>query len=223
VFDAATGNRVKRIDLGACGTLLTGVSEAGYLVVEPSDDGVPTCYAGNNPVYEGDVGRAVALVDPATGRARTVAPDNLGDAMVSRDGRVLAYTNTDNYAVLVDLPTGTERVRVHAPTAFPVQVGLFRALSPDGALALYGDRPQIVVDTATGKVVHALHAGEGENSDRPSPVAGRSPTPPVAMRCCGHGTLTPAPSCSPCPASPVARCFRPPTGASWWWTSRPAW
>jgi WD40 repeat protein len=163
VFEAATGKPIEKIDVGPCGTLLTGVSAAGYLIVEPSAEGVPTCYAGDNPVYEGDFGRAVALVDPTTGTARTVAEDNLGDVMVSRDGRVLAYSSTDEFAVLVDLATGAERVRVHAPTTFPQLSGLFRAISADGALALFGDRPEFVIDTATGKEVASLRAGEGEN------------------------------------------------------------
>ena len=161
-FDAQTGAPLARLDAGPCGAPLTGVSAAGYLAIRLPDDAAPTCFG------EADAAQAASIIprtdvfDPTSGEWRTVVESDPSDGMVSRDGSVLAYTTPDNDAVMIDLTTGEERSRVPPGEAFPQDVGRFRAISPDGSHAIYGDRPPVLVETATGKAVASLSAGAGE-------------------------------------------------------------
>ena len=76
VFDAATGRQVNRIDMGACGTLVTGVSAAGYLALLPPDDAA-RCYGSRESGSRLLARRSRHRRCPAGGQA------NLGDAKVS--------------------------------------------------------------------------------------------------------------------------------------------
>ena len=122
VFDAATGRQVDQIDMGACGTNVTGVSAAGYLALLPPAV-APVCYATESPEA------VFSLVDPDTGSARalveaeadgTTRPARTsGDAMLSADGKVLAYTTPEGIAVARDLETGRVRFRVDTTAVSP--------------------------------------------------------------------------------------------------------
>ena len=140
-------------------------SAAGYLVNPASADVPPACAATL------DIGGSYAIVEPMSGNIRPVVTDGIGDTLVSRDGRVLGYTDSKGDVVFVDLQTGDERARVPSST-FPQRDDWLRAISSDGRLALYGDRPQVVVDTTTGRFIDALHGGEGENYGQAFALAG---------------------------------------------------
>ena len=156
VFDAATGRLVNRIDMGACGTLVTGVSAAGYLALMPPDDAA-RCYGAENPAA------AFSLVNPSTGMARLVVKRTSGDAKVSADGKVLAYSTPEGIAVAKDLRTGKRRFRVDT-TQFPQNSNQFRGINADGSLALFGNIPPIVLDAKTGAMIGTPLGGQnGQN------------------------------------------------------------
>ena len=156
VFDAVTGEQLERIDMGSCGTVLAGVSEAGYLVVGPPE-AAPVCYGSDIRPH------TFSLVDPASARSQFLVEAGAGDAMVSRDGKVLAYSTEEGIATAVDLPSGRERFSMNA-TVLPQGSGAFRAISADGNLALFGNSPPIVLDTNTGVALDSLRGGEGADN-----------------------------------------------------------
>ena len=88
--------------------------------------------------------------------------------------------------------------------------GTFRAISADGSLALFGDRPPVVLDTATGKTIYALHAGDGrEPRTGVLGSPGTSPTPRGATPCSGPGARVHGfETVLPCRALPAARRCR---------------
>ena len=164
VFDAVTGKQIRHIDMGACGTLLTGVSAAGYLVVG-APEAAPVCYGSDVRPH------AFTLVDPASGATRFLVDASSGDAMVSRNGKVLAYSTEEGIAAAVDLPSGRERFRVDA-TTFPQGSGAYRAISADGGMALFGNTPPIVLSTKTGVAINALQGGSADSTGQAFGLAG---------------------------------------------------
>jgi len=152
VLDAATGDVVRRIDVGRCGAFVVAVTAAGYVIEHAPDEAAPTCY-GNE-----DLHTEFLLVDPASGATWRLVDSSstIGDVTVSRDGRVLAYTDLDGNVITDDLMAGRQRMSV--PTsALPQRDHWLSALSPDGGLLILGDRPPLVLDTQTGEVKYALN------------------------------------------------------------------
>ena len=155
--------------------------------------GAPDCYGGNERPH------AFALVDPASGTSRSLVDDDIGDAMVSSDGRVLVYTTKDDFVVAVDLQTGKRRARAPLQTTLQrdgnvtcPQCG--REPCPRSAIArLSSSTPQ-----RARRSTHCTRA-TGRTSDRRSHSPGTSRTRLGATPSSGPGARVPASNCSRLP------------------------
>lgn len=151
IRDARTGELVRTIDLGPCGGIVTAVSESRLLVRTPpgNPEGQPSC------TFPFD-GLAVQIIDLESGEPRLLSANaGLGfGATLSGDGRFAAFDDiTDGTitSVVLDLESGE---RVFELDPFSVSAGqsisYARRLNYDGSLLLYGDRPILVYDIASG-------------------------------------------------------------------------
>ena len=160
VFDTETGRLVERVEVGACGADLNqAAAGVGLLRTVPDEPAFETdCYAN-------DFHAPLEAVDLATGD-RTLLTETPWDFVaLSADGRYAAFTvdleTPTSY--VVDLRTG-ERVMSIPPSRELGQLnGFVRALSADGSLLLYGDRPPKVFAVPSGDEVAALDQGAGEH------------------------------------------------------------
>ena len=115
----------------------------------------PKCYAG-----EGDHPAQLESVNLATGVRSVLSTRPSDDVALSDDGRYAAFSETP-YQMVVDLATGKRLLRLDGSKIESDPV--VRELSADGSLLLYGDRPLLVFDVATGAEVATLATGEGQH------------------------------------------------------------
>ncbi len=158
IWDARTGRIVDRLDTGPCGSRIVGVSDtvALTLPVPSGPNATPDCYAG-------DSDGAMETIDLASGARISLSGHSFGDGALSRDGRYAGFTDFDTDQVVVLEIASGRRVMAFPPSAFVQRDKFVRAMSADGSLLLYGDRPILVIEVATGRVVAELSAGEGES------------------------------------------------------------
>jgi WD40 repeat protein/DNA-binding CsgD family transcriptional regulator len=158
VLDARTGRRIDRFDTGRCGAQLLDVSETVALIdVVVGRDDPPACFKSDG-IHHG-----IQTIDLASGRRSVLVTDSFGDGTLSRDGRYAAVTDlADERVIVVELATG-RRVLSVPVSDLPKSDGGVRALSSDGSLLLYGDRPMRVYDVATAALVASFGGDEGEH------------------------------------------------------------
>jgi DNA-binding SARP family transcriptional activator/WD40 repeat protein/energy-coupling factor transporter ATP-binding protein EcfA2 len=160
VWDADTGELVRRHDLGACGGMLLDVTGDSVLVQSLPDEG-PGCWA--DP---GDSGLTLEVIDLETGSSEILSDRSWGrEAAMSRDGRRVALTE-DTAAgpatVVLDMATG-ERLFEFDPLAHEGHGdGVVRALSPDGSLLAAGYQPIVVWDVDAGTPTATFHGHAGD-------------------------------------------------------------
>ncbi len=158
-WDARTGKLLRRLDTGPCGSPVTAVSTTSAMASSPpaGPGAAPACFAG-------DFDAVVETVNLTSGRRTTLATRTWDDGALSRDGRYAAFTDLSDaqHVIVVDLATGRRVLRLDAGPLDQLNKYV-RALSADGRLLLFGDRPVLVLDVATGKVVATLGANEGEH------------------------------------------------------------
>ncbi len=152
IWDARSGELVRRLDLGRCGALVTSVT-ADRLLVRTLPAG-PSANGGCDWYDQGDP--AVAIVDLATGESRVIQPRaflNFGGTL-SADGRYAAFdvpSGSRALSVVVEVATGKRVFELDPDTVQTFQYNRYaRLLSPDGSLLLFGDRPILVYDVAGG-------------------------------------------------------------------------
>ena len=157
IWDAATGRLVKRIATGPCGAKVKAVANDVALVsvLRQEPGSTPKCYAG-----EGDHPAQLESVNLATGVRSVLSTRPSDDVALSDDGRYAAFSETP-YQMVVDLATGKRLLRLDGSKIESDPV--VRELSADGSLLLYGDRPLLVFDVATGAEVATLATGEGQH------------------------------------------------------------
>jgi len=152
VFDARTGKRLRRIDLGPCGGEVTGVSPSRLLVWTPlpGPDGRTGCHW-----VTPDGLLTVKAVDLATG-ASTPLSDRAqweGGGTLSGDGEFAAFEEVSeagaSISVVVNVETG-ESVFELPFDPNVAQYAYARQLDHDGTVLLYGDRPTLVYEIARG-------------------------------------------------------------------------
>jgi DNA-binding CsgD family transcriptional regulator/WD40 repeat protein len=156
VWDSRTGDLLAEHDAGPCGARLLAVA-AGVALIQPQGamDG-SACRAGPREL-------PVRVLDLTSGEVAPYAGITSGDAVLSADGRLAAFSDTDalEYTV-VDLASG------RAVLALPIDAVTqddkwIRALNADGSLLLVGDRPVTTIDVASGEVIASLTGGFGES------------------------------------------------------------
>jgi DNA-binding SARP family transcriptional activator/WD40 repeat protein len=162
-WDADTGDLVGRVDLGACGGLVSAVSGSAVLAQTRPDGDAPACWAAKHgsPL-------AVELIDPAAGERRVLSADSWGrEVAMSGDGRFVAVTEdtaSGAVSVVLDLATG-DRVFEIDPFAHQGQGdGVVRALSHDGSLLAVGYQPITIWDVAAGERTATFHGHAGDAS-----------------------------------------------------------
>ena len=166
VFDTETGHLIDRVDTGVCGAdLWQAAGGVGLLRTIPDDPELTTdCYGVD------DLGTLpLQAVELATGRQTMLTDNPWDDIALSADGRYAAFTvGSEQRSYVVDLRSGK---RVMSLAASPIDGGAglgqrdsyVRALSADGSLLLYGDRPPKVFAVPSAKEVAALDQGAGEH------------------------------------------------------------
>jgi WD40 repeat protein/DNA-binding CsgD family transcriptional regulator len=155
ILDARTGHVMRRFDTGPCGTELIAVSVTHAMIA--TADEVADCFTG---------GANVETIDLTTGVRRVLVTEPRGDGTLSRDGRYAAITDPTDpdgvRGIVVDLHTGERVLRLDV-MGLPQSGGLVRALSSDGKLLAYGERPMLVIDVETGAQIATLHSDGGES------------------------------------------------------------
>jgi DNA-binding SARP family transcriptional activator/WD40 repeat protein/energy-coupling factor transporter ATP-binding protein EcfA2 len=167
VWDADTGELVRRHELGACGGMLLDVTDASVLVQSLPDEG-PACWAD-----AGGSSLTLELIDIQTGASVVLSARSWGrEAARSRDGGRVAVTEdtvTGPATVVLDVATG-ERLLEFDPLAHEGHGhGVVRALSPDGALLVAGYQPIVVWDVEAGTPTATFHGHAGEAVARFTP------------------------------------------------------
>jgi WD40 repeat protein len=165
IWDADTGELVEHHDVGRCGGYPSAVSATHVLVrtLHGPAEAREAC-DWRSDRSGGTVG--AELVDRRTGERRLLSQNaryhQRGTAM-SRDGTTIAYDDIDavagrHEAVVADASTGEQLLRFMPDFA---QRHVVRALSHDGSLLLFGDRPIQVWDVATGEQVATFDGHQG--------------------------------------------------------------
>jgi class 3 adenylate cyclase/WD40 repeat protein len=157
IWDARTGEQLEHYPLGPCGAAVAAASEGSLLVRAPvpGADGRTACHwatAGAETLA------AVQVVDPATGRSRTLEDRALltNGGTLSGNGRFAAYDLLEAGAcgaeclvsVVVEVTSGS---RVFSLEGDVTRGGYqyARRLNFDGSLLIHGDRPTLVYEIPT--------------------------------------------------------------------------
>jgi WD40 repeat protein len=152
IWDAETGELLRRIEVGACGGIVAAVSEKVLLVRNPEDlTDVPGCAI--DPYSH-----PVQIVDLDTGASRVLADEPYllaGGGTLSGDGRLAGFDVLEGerfLSVIVDVTTGERVFELDADAVASLNMAsnYARRLNHDGSLLLYGDRPMLVYDVAAG-------------------------------------------------------------------------
>lgn len=151
IWDAQDGHLERRVDLGPCGGIVTAVSQDRLLVRTPqrTADGEQPCGFGDTP--------AVEVVDLASGETKVLAASaGLGfGSTMSRDGRFAAFDRIDDGAltsIVLDLQSNETVLEIDPLVTNGIQYQSYaRRLNADGSLLLYGNRPILVYDVASGE------------------------------------------------------------------------
>ena len=153
VWEARTGRLIRRIETGPCGMAVLAVSDEIALTQPANDGSAPECYG---PGWDS----RLMTVDLRTGDQRILVPATAGDFAMTRDGRYVAYTDA-KYQALHVLETTSGRKILDLPlTRLPEERDRkVRALSDDGSLLVYGDRPMVLLRVASGTIIAPLHVG----------------------------------------------------------------
>jgi WD40 repeat protein/class 3 adenylate cyclase len=170
IWDADTGEPVEQHDVGRCGGYPVAISATHVVVrtLHGSDAVLAAC-----DWRYGTIG--AELVDRRTGDRRLLTDDagyHQRGATMSRDGTTVAYDDVDavmdpvartrlplrHDVVVADTSTGQPLLLL---TPDPTQRHMVRALSHDGSLLLFGDRPIQVWDVATGEQVATFDEHQG--------------------------------------------------------------
>lgn len=159
IWEAATGDLVRRLDGGACGPGLVSLGDTRAMIVTLPDDQLPA----EAPCVQADK-LASEVIDLVTGE-RNVMTLNVGSGAVSADGRIAAFEDFASdpaRSVVVDLESGEEVLEIDPLDTSRALNNYTRALNADGSLLLYGDRPQQIWDTDAGAIIATFdgHAGE---------------------------------------------------------------
>jgi WD40 repeat protein len=165
IWDAASGELVERHDVGRCGGYPSAISATHVLVrtLHGPADAIAEC-DWRTDRSGGTIG--AELVDRRTGERRLLTPNaryhQRGTAM-SRDGTTIAYDDIDmatnrHELVVADVSTGMPLLRF-TPSSGDGQV--VRALSDDGSLLLFGDRPIQVWDVEAGEQIASFDEHRG--------------------------------------------------------------
>jgi len=168
VWDATSGELVTRIDMGPCGAIFTGMVQGS----RPSSRAMVMGPAAESCVLLPGTDFGIHLVDLSTGETQLLATVTFEGSpfstAVSGDGRVVAF-DAGAATHVIDASTGEELLtitgddlqRVAEEHGFPAWTYV-RALDPTGERLLYGDRPIQVWDVATGTVIAAFDAHDGD-------------------------------------------------------------
>jgi WD40 repeat protein len=166
VWDAMTGDVVTRFDTGPCGAIFNGMVSGS----RPSTRAIVATPTGTECDFSGEI--AMQLLDLTTGDMQllttfTFRGQPIGNA-VSADGRVIAFDD-GSAAHVVDATTGEELLTITSEDLQRVaeEYGFLnwtyvRALDPTGERLLFGDRPILVWDVATGEVIASFDEHDGE-------------------------------------------------------------
>jgi len=156
VWDAASGARVERIDLGRCGGAVTALTDEYVLArtLHGSPDVLRDCRW-----RDGSVG--VELIDRRSGERQVLTTGSGGfwdwGAAMSGDGSEVAYDDgATGEIVVIDVATGVELLRASGSGV--------RDLSPDGSFVLVGDQPVEVWDVATGQPMSEFDGHHGPST-----------------------------------------------------------
>ena len=159
VFDTETGRLIERVDTGPCGVdLWEAAGGVGLVRTVPDDPELATdCF---NNVFDAPL----EAVDLTTGERTLLTETPWDPVALSADGRFAAFTDdSDRRSYVVDLRTGERVMSLPVSDELGQRDSYVRALSADGSLLLYGDRPPKVYAVPSGKEVAALDQGAGEH------------------------------------------------------------
>ena len=165
---------------GVAAPSLHAVSRTTAIIeVVPEYEPAPTCFSDPDAAHE------LETIDLASGRRSLLATSWFGQGALSRDGRFAAFNDLadGDRARVVDLASGATVMSLERG-GLPQRDQYVRALSADGSLLLYGDRPMMVYEVATGAAIATLEGDEGEHF-----FAEFGPEGPVAYISGRDGTL----------------------------------
>jgi len=158
IWDAETGELIRRHDLGRCGGKVHDIAAGTILVTSLDPEG---CTAPQS----GGIQFTVEVVDVETGARRILAPHARWDATMSADGQFVAFTEFVEEGrwktVVVEVATGERVLEFSAPR--PLDWAGARLLSPDGSLLIVGIRTMEVWDVAERQRV-ATFAGHTQEA-----------------------------------------------------------
>jgi len=155
-----TGELVRTLDIGRCGSFLVTMSDTHAVVAAEVDEG---------PCTEFDT-PALDLIDLESGKRTRLTPnsDYGWGVALSADGHYVAFedfSGTEGVSYVVDTATGDPVLTIDTfDLGRGQQDSITRALNTDGSLLLYGDRPAQVWDVAAREVIASFggHAGESQ-------------------------------------------------------------
>ncbi len=159
IFRAETGELVRRLDAGTCGPGLAALSDTHAVIATEPEDAV----ADNGSCFHIEW-TARELIDLASGE-RTLLTRLGGEAALSGDGSTVAYDDfaaDSSESIVAETSTGERLLTIdHAADQEDGLNAGVRALSPDGSLLVYGDRPIRVWDVNQGQRVGFFHGHGG--------------------------------------------------------------
>jgi WD40 repeat protein len=152
-----TGKLVEHFDLGACGAIVTAVSEVSLLARTTNSS---DCF---NLETRQDVAVELIALDSGSRQLLSAAAQLTDGGALSRDGNYVAFddlTGTEPLSVVVDTRSGERTLTI--PQRQGQLDSWVRALNADGSLLLYGDRPIQVWDVSRRELATSFdgHAGE---------------------------------------------------------------
>lgn len=156
VWDAVTGAQLHHFARGPCGTAVDALTDSHVVIARSTAEG--------GFCWDDDGAISLEVLELATGDSSTFAQGTFG-AVVSLTGNRLAFedlSGTTPASKVVDLASGEVLLTLDAADTTAQMDRYVRALSSDGELLLYGDRPLHVyeVDTGDRLGVYGRHAGE---------------------------------------------------------------
>lgn len=153
VWDAATGELLAHYDFGECGATVADAAGSRALV-KYLPPGLKSCWFPGQGVdvpldlLDLDSGERRRLTGRARGRIGAVG----GGSALSAGGRFVAFDDGERDRVVVgDLDEGA-RLGDLDLSGSPQEVRFVQAVADDGTFLVYGSRPMLVVDAASGAV-----------------------------------------------------------------------